>query len=174
MEISMNEEEKKKYEKEELVKILTKKNTLALDNQDLKKDLIQSSFWMAESDRARLTQLKIAKEKQPDKKPSKKMMCPGDNKHKIKAKTVYPLNFVNGFNCFACKKKLGFQKIISLRTCGHVMCFDCFKDFCKTEGQCLCGKGFLTGDVIKMVEAKSSFSVHNEVEASVYNPSFAI
>lgn len=174
MQISMTEEDKQRYNTEQMVKSITEKSTLALDNHDLKKDLIQSSFWMAESDRTRLLDLKVAKEKQIDKKPSKKMICPGDNKHRIKAKTLYPLKFEKGFVCFACNKKLAFQKIISLRTCGHVMCMDCFKDFCMKGKSCLCGKPFLPGDVIKMKETMSSFSAHNDVEASVYQPAFAI
>lgn len=174
MEISMNEDDKKRRDKELMVKALTQKSTLALDNHDLKKDLIQTSFWMAESDRSRLTALKIAKDKQEEKKPSKKMVCPGDNKHKIKAKTVYPLKFDKGFICFACNKKLAFQKIVSMRTCGHVMCMECLNDFCLKGKACLCGKAFLPGDIIKMEETKSSFSLHNDVEAKVYQPAFAI
>lgn len=174
MEISMDKDDKLKYQKQQLVKALTHVDILALDNHDLKKDLIQSSFWMAESDRSRLMDLKVAKEMQKDEKPSKKMICPGDNRHKIKAKTVYPLKFVNGFNCFACGKKLAFQKIASLRTCGHVTCMECLEDFCLKDKSCLCGKKFLPGDVIKMEETKSSFSLHNDVEAKAYQPAFAV
>ena len=31
----------------------------------------------------------------------------------------------NEFNCEICRKKLGHQKIVALRKCGHVMCSSC-------------------------------------------------
>jgi hypothetical protein len=170
----MNDEGLKKLKNEKLVKQLTHQEVLGLDNSDLKKDLIQNSFWMAESDRARVANLQKAKALKAEVKPKSKMICPGDNKHKIKAKTVYPLNFPNGFVCFACSKKLAFQKIVTTRTCGHAMCKDCFKGFCKKTKACLCGVAFKPGDVIKMEETKSSFSFHNKVQAEVYKPAFAI
>ena len=175
MDSTMTDEDKQKLEKKALIKAITHHETLALGNHDIKKNLIQTSFWMAESDRGRIKALEDASRLKKDKKPSSKMICPADNKHKIKVKTLYPLKFEGeGFHCFASKSKLTYQRVVALKTCGHVMTMDCFKAFCKDSGMCLCGKHFLPGDVIEMEQGKTSFSAHNKVEAEVYQPSFAV
>ena len=104
------------------------------------------------------------------------MTCPGDSKHRIKAKKIYPLKFKNdqGFNCFACSKKLGFQKIVAVITCGHCLCKGCLDNFCQETKTCSCGKKYKPGDVVDMVETMSSFSSHNPVEAEKYQPAFAV
>lgn len=173
-ETTLTDEDKKKLKDARDIKNNNRNDTFSFENSEMKTKLIQNSFWVAEADKGRLLALQSAKDGNPEKKPSGKMICPADNKHKIKTKTIYPLEFKNGFNCFSCANKLGFQKIVALKTCSHVHCKDCLKDFCVKTMTCTCGKKFLPGDVIKMQEGKSSFATHNKVEASVYKPAFAI
>lgn len=124
---------------------------MEFDNSGLKKRLIQSSFWMGEADESRLALLDDVNNRKVDKKPSKKMTCPADNRHRIKSKTLYPLRFgEDGFNCFSCKNKLGYQKIVALITCGHVLCKSCLDEFYAETSTCACGKKYLPGDVIQM------------------------
>jgi hypothetical protein len=170
--ITKTEEERKKLEDKHLIATDKRNDTFSFENGKMKSKLIQKSFWVAEADKNRVLALKSAKDANPEKKPSSKMICPGDGKHKIKMKNIYPLNFKNGFNCHSCSKKLGFQKIVALKTCGHVHCKDCLKDFCVQTMTCTCGVKFLSGDCIKMEESKSSFAKHNKVEASTYKPAF--
>ncbi len=173
--VNLDENDKEVLKTENMIKAITNKPVLEFDNHDLKKELIQNSFWMSESDDARVRALELARLNSKDVPPSKKMRCPGDNKHKIKVKKIFPLRFgEDGFNCFACKNKLGYQKIVAITTCGHTMCQKCYQDFCADSTSCSCGKRFKAGDVINMQETKSSFSSHNKVEAEKYQPAFAV
>jgi hypothetical protein len=162
-----------KLETEKTIEQIKFKYTLGFDNRELKRELVQSSFWMADSKDTRelgpedVKSLAIQQVKSV-------MLCPADNLHPIKIKDLFPLHFEgNNFTCFASKKKLGFQKIVALRTCGHLYIEEYFKSYVGASSVCLCGKKFFEGDVIKMESAKSSFAEHNPVVATVYQPSFA-
>ena len=172
---TFNEIDYQNLENEQLIAKITNKKTLSFDDLEMKKELIQSSFWMAESNKERLQRLDETKKAIEDKKPKENMVCPGDNKHAIRLKDFIPLKFDDkNFVCFASKKQLKFQKMFGLRTCGHVYIKESFDKCAKDSGLCLCGKKFLEGDVIPVQPANSAFCEHNAVEAKIYEPSFAI
>lgn len=172
---TFDEADYEKLEKEQVIARITNKQTLGFDNHEMKRELIQTSFWMAESSKERLQLLEETKKAIEDKKPKEHMICPADNEHAIKLKDFVPLKFEGkDFVCFASKKQLKFQKMVGLRTCGHVYIAEFFDKCAKTAGVCLCGKKFLDGDVIPIQPALSAFCEHNEVEAKVYEPSFAV
>ena len=172
---TFDEEDYENLEKEQIIAKITNKKTLGFDNHEMKKDLIQASFWMAESSKERLQLLEETKKALEDKKPREHMVCPGDNQHTIKLKDFVPLKFEGKtFLCYASKKQLKFQKIVGLRTCGHVYIKEFFNTCAKVAGACLCGKTFFEGDVIPVQSALSAFCEHNEVEAKIYEPSFAV
>lgn len=169
------DEDYEKLEKERVIAQIKDKKTLGFDNHEYKKDLIQSSFWMAESNVERLALLDQTKKAIEDNKPKETMICPGDNEHSIKLKDFFPMKFDREqFVCFASKKQLKFQKIVGLRTCGHIYSKEFFDKCAKDVGMCLCGKKFLEDDVIPIKPAHSAFCEHNEVVAKVYEPSFAV
>lgn len=187
------EKERENDMKEMIIKGIQAKETLSFDNIDLKKKLIQKSFWMAESDQDRVEDLKKFNSGGPMERPKKILICPGDNKHRIKLKKIYKLDLQTGtkgeFLCKACNKQLGFQKIVAIKNCGHCFCKKCWEEYCPLNsweekdpeqkdltkfGLCFCSKKFLEGDVITMKEGMTSFSNHNKVEAKLYTPSFAI
>jgi hypothetical protein len=161
--------------------IKNKASTLHFSDRDTKSGLIQTSFWMPESDHARIEDLQVAMIQNPETAPCQDMICPADAKHTIKVKKLYPLKLekVDGsFNCFACKKKLMFQKIKGLLTCGHVMCADCVDRYCQEgEGErkhCVCGERWKEGDCVGLSESGSSYTLHNETEVKKYTYAFAI
>jgi nitric oxide synthase-interacting protein len=169
------DEDYEKMHKEQIIAQIKDKKTLGFDNHELKKELIQSSFWMAESSNDRLALLEKTKQNAENSKPKEHVICPGDNKHHLKLKELFPLKFENGqFVCYASKKHLKFQKIVGLRTCGHVYTQEHFDKLVKMNKACLCGKPFLEGDVIRLESARSAFCEHNEVEAKIYEPAFAV
>lgn len=178
--VKTDERQKEEDRKQNVIDTIQHKETLSFDNVDLKKRLIQTSFWMAESDKHRLEDLKKYSIKGMEPRPKRILRCPADNTHQIKIKKIYPLNFGAGTGpelyCKACNKQLGFQKITALRSCGHVMCRSCFREYCEKEEQkmCICGKRYLGGDIIPLIEGMSSFANHNEVVAKKYSPAFAI
>ena len=175
MKSKFTDEDYERLEKETVIAQIKDKKVLGFDNHEMKRDLIQSSFWMAESNKERLALLEKTKKSGEDNKPKEIMVCPGDNLHPIKLKDFFPLKFDNNqFVCFASKKQLKFQKICGLRTCGHVYSKDFFDKCVLDTNVCLCGKKFQEGDVISIVPAHSAFCEHNEVEAKVYEPSFAV
>lgn len=170
-----DEEDYEKLDREQIIAQIKNKKTLGFDNHEMKKELIQISFWMAESDQQRLKLLDDTKKSLEEKKPKDKMICPGDNAHLIKLKDFIPLKFdKDDFICYASRKQLKFQKIVALRTCGHVYISEFFDKCAKENGVCLCGKKFLEGDVVQIQSANSAFCEHNAVEAKIYEPSFAI
>lgn len=170
-----DEEDYERLEKENVIAKIRDKKTLSFDNHEMKRDLIQTSFWLAESDKERLQQLDQTKLSIEDKKPQEKMICPGDNAHSIKLKEFVPLKFEGDtFLCFGSRKQLKFQKMVALRTCGHVYIQESFDKCAKDSGVCLCGKKFLEGDIIPILSANSAFCEHNEVEANIYEPAFAV
>jgi nitric oxide synthase-interacting protein len=172
---TFDEEDYENLEKEQVIAKITNKQTLGFDNHEMKKEMIQSSFWMAESNKERLQLLEDTKKAIEDKKPKEVMICPGDNAHSIKLKDFVPLKFESkALVCFASKKQLKFQKMVGLRTCGHVYIKEFFDKCARDVGVCLCGKKFLGGDIIPIQSANSAFSNHNEVEARIYEPSFAV
>jgi nitric oxide synthase-interacting protein len=172
---TFDEEDYDNLEKEQIIAKITNKKTLGFDNFEMKKDLIQASFWMAESNKERLQLLDDTKKALEAKKPKENMICPGDNQHTIKLKDFVPLKFDDKtFVCFASKKQLKFQKMVGLRTCGHVYIKEFFDKCAKDVSVCLCGKKFLEGDIIPIQPALSAFCEHNEVEAKIYEPSFAV
>lgn len=170
-----DEQDYEDMEREKIISQIKDKRTLGFDNFEMKKTLIQTSFWMSESNKERLQLLDDTKKALEDKKPTEQMICPGDNVHSIKLKDFVPLKFEgNTFSCYASKKQLKFQKMVGLRTCGHVYIQEFFDKCAKDVGMCLCGKKFLEGDLIKIQSANSAFSNHNEVEAKIYEPAFAV
>jgi nitric oxide synthase-interacting protein len=170
-----DEEDYERLERENVIAQIKNKKTLGFDNHEMKKDLIQTSFWMAESDKERLQQLDQTKKPLEDKKPKEKMTCPGDNVHSIKLKEFVPLKFEGDtFVCYASRKQLKFQKMVGLRTCGHVFIKESFDKCVKESAVCLCGKKFLEGDVFPVQPANSAFCEHNQVEAKIYEPAFAV
>ena len=65
---------------------------------------------------------------------NKKENDPLDQKHihSVKFKELIQLKIKREndiFVCEICDKKLGHQKIVALRVCGHVMCQKCCKEF---------------------------------------------
>ncbi len=169
------DEDYEEMQRKVIVAQIQDKKTLGFDNHEMKRDLIQSSFWMAESNKERLDALDRTKKPLDDKKPRQCMVCPGDNRHSIKLKDFFSLKFENSqFVCFASKKQLKFQKMVALRTCGHVYVKEFFEKCVGASPMCLCGKQFLDGDVVSIVPANSAFAEHNEVEARIYEPSFAV
>lgn len=170
-----DEEDYERLEREQVIAQIKDKKTLGFDNHEMKRGLIQTSFWMAESDKERLQLLDQTKKPLEDKKPKDKMICPGDNIHSIKLKEFVPLKFDGEtFLCYGSRKQLKFQKMVALRTCGHVFTQESFDKCAKDVGVCLCGKKFLEGDMIPILPANSAFCEHNEVEAKIYEPSFAV
>jgi len=181
-----DEKELEEDRKNMIIKGIQTKDTLSFDNINLKKRLIEKSFWMAESDKFRVEDLKKFSIDGNQQKPKKILICPADNQHRIKLKKIYELNFDENnnreFYCKACKKQLSFQKIAAIKNCGHCFCKKCLEEYCplniqkneKKIGMCLCGKKFLNGDIIDLKEGHSSFSNHNKVEAEKYSPAFAI
>lgn len=172
---NLNEKEKKIAENNMIVdKIKTKSQTFYYNDMDNKSRLIQSSFWMPESDTQRKIDCEKALELNPESKPCSDMLCPADNAHKIKVKTLYPLKLekVEGsYNCFNCKKRLMFQKIKALLTCGHAMCSDCVVKYCTNqEGRniCVCGKEWKTNECVNLTESMSGFTFHNDTEVKMY------
>ena len=162
-------------QRQQIVAQIQDKKTLGFDNHEMKRDLIQSSFWLAESNKDRLEALDKTRKPLEDRRPRQAMVCPGDNQHAIKLKDFFPLKFEAGrFVCFASKKQLKFQQMVAVRTCGHVYVRDAFKKCVGEALACLCGKQFLEGDLVDIVPANSAFAEHNEVEAKVYEPSFAV
>lgn len=171
-EVQNLEEDKAKLREAKEVGQAQSKDTFSFQDDALKNRMIQKSFWVGDADQTRMLALKCYEDQKQHDRPSSKMICPADKKHKISTKTLFPLTFKSGFDCFSCRNKLGFQKIVALKTCSHVHCKDCLKDFCGKTMTCTCGKPFLAGDVVKIDEAKSAFATHNQVEASTYNPAF--
>lgn len=177
MKSQFTEEDYEELKKQKIIKNIQDQKPMAFDDPDVKQGLVQTSFWMAEADKERKAQLERAAIKASDKdKPSDRMVCPGDNKHTIKLKDFFHLKFENGeFTCYASKKQLKFQKIVGLRTCGHVFIQEEFERFVNNQNKtCYCGKQYLDGDAIKIEPAHSAFSKHNAVEAKVYQPHFAV
>jgi nitric oxide synthase-interacting protein len=169
------DEDYEELRRQQIVAQIQDKKTLGFDNHEMKRELIQSSFWLAESNKDRLEALDKTKKPLEEKQPRQVMLCPGDNQHTIKLKDFFPLSFEAGrFVCFASKKQLKFQQMIAVRTCGHVFVKEAFKKCVGDSLVCLCGKQFLEGDLIDIVPANSAFAEHNEVEARVYEPSFAV
>lgn len=177
MKTQFTEEDYEELKKQQIVRNIKDQKPMAFDDPNVKNALVQTSFWMAEADKERQAQLDRAgvKANAPE-KIAKCMICPGDNKHPIKKKQLFDLKFENGeFVCYASRKQLKFQKIVGLRTCGHVFIADEFDRFVKKESkQCHCGKAFLTEDIVNIEPAYSAFAKHNAVEAKVYQPHFAV
>jgi nitric oxide synthase-interacting protein len=177
MKAQFTEEDYVELKRQRTIQNIKDQKPMAFDDPDVKNGMVQTSFWMAEADKERKAQLDKAGALEGAKsiKPER-MICPGDNKHSIKLKDFFHLKFENGgFLCYASKKQLKFQKIIGLRTCGHVYIAEEFDRFVQKESQkCYCGKEFLEGDIIKIEPAHSAFSKHNSVEAKVYQPHFAV
>lgn len=176
---SYNEDEKKIAIHNAIVdKIKTKSQTFYYNDKDNKSKLIQSSFWMPESDTQRKLDLENALVLNPETAPCTDMRCPADNVHKIKVKTLFPLKLdklEGSYNCFNCKNKQMFQKIKSLLSCGHVMCGTCVDKYCTNqEGQnlCVCGKEWKKNECVNLTESMSSFVSHNETEVHLYKTPF--
>ena len=175
------EEEKVNLKQAQILAIKTK-STLHFNDRDGKKERIQNSFWMPESDQKRLDDLQTAALQVIEKPPCQNLICPVERDHTIKVKKLFPLKMekVDGsYNCQYCKKKLMFQKIKCFLTCGHVMCADCIDKYCTVGKQspediCICGKPWKKGDCVTLGESGSGFSSHNEIEVKKYTHAFAI
>ena len=88
----------------------------------------------------------------------------------------------SNFVCQVCTKRLGHQKVVALRQCGHVMCKSCCKQFVLPSKksldqvgrcpECNCKVKDRKKDVIKLHESGSAFASHSKVEATIYKPAF--
>ena len=113
-------------------------------------------------------------------KPSEKLYCPvREYNHFIKMKDLININLRefqrdDKFICCLCNKELGFQKIICIKNCGHVMCRKCLESVCSKDKMCsYCNKDFdINMDIIPLIESGTGFSTHNQVETNKFNPSF--
>jgi nitric oxide synthase-interacting protein len=77
------------------------------------------------------------------------------------------------FICCICRKELSFQKIVTIKSCGDVMCRSCFELVCRKDMQCSnCNKPIKNDDVITLMESGSGYSLHNSVETQKLNPYF--
>ena len=163
---------------------------------------IKTSFWMPENAEEELKN-EVAAPEEKAKKP--RMVCPynrlrtgneptdgqTDQTHKLKFKDLITLKLFeddsrNEFMCEVCNKKLGHQKSIALRKCGHVMCLSCCNQFVfmqkKGKASKKMGKGQCPScsveirdpvkGVINLQESGSAFASHSKVEATIYKPAF--
>jgi hypothetical protein len=79
----------------------------------------------------------------------------------------------NKYICSICKKVLNIQKIIALKTCGHVFCLKCLDDICKEEENCpMCSTKFIKSDKIVLKFTGTPYSTHNKVISKVYVPAY--
>ena len=77
------------------------------------------------------------------------------------------------FICCICSKELSYQKIITLKKCGDVMCKKCFELVCKKESTCSkCNSSFVENDLIELLESGSGYALHNQVQSIKLNPYF--
>lgn len=68
----------------------------------------------------------------------RKLNCPVSkdvsSSHHIKIKELIKLkleeNELKEYICWICHKGLIHQKVVALKTCGHVMCKECVKQYC--------------------------------------------
>ena len=108
--------------------------------QVAKKEWIKTSFWMPENTNVdkKHIEAEIEEAKNEVKKTKFRMTCPYSlttattESHSIRFKDLVPLKLIEdsvegktNFICQVCTKKLGHQKVIALRQCGHVMCKSC-------------------------------------------------
>ena len=150
-----------KTDKAKLIDELTNKDTVI--RNEAKKEWIKTSFWMPEN-------TPQAKDEGPV-TPSKSLCCPifdkGDlsTRHQIKLKELTSLHFNTDLTCWFCSKTLQHQKISVLKSCGHVYCTSCLKQYCK-QSCTHCEKK--NEGVINLKETGSSYAAHNKVESKVY------
>ncbi len=84
-----------------------------------KSEMIENCFWLPE----RTPEFN----KIDTRRPSELLYCPlKDNDHAIKLKNLISLKLKEEdsekYSCSVCHRDLSVQKIVALRTCGHVMC----------------------------------------------------
>lgn len=88
-------------------------------------------------------------------------------------KLIENKNNPDKFICGICEKDLSIQKIICLKTCGHVLCQKCLELICSKEEKCsICSTKFSPSEIIKLQETGTSFSTHNKVVTNSFNPFF--
>ena len=195
--LKIDEKEKLKIAENKLKEQLQRKEVFDYDNKIHKKQLAQTSFWIGgngipsenqiidqkfsnPADKAKGVLLAI-KDKESENKTEKvkkpkvqlKMICPGDNVHKIKLSHLFKLsikNSENNFICKYCEKLLNFQKISCLKECGHVYCTKCLAEI--PGKHCLCGKKIKNKKIVHLKESQSGFGSHNKTEVKVYTRAF--
>ena len=115
------------------------------------------------------------------KKPKNILYCPGcEKKHIMGSKDYINLKLElnnseikNKYICSICKKILNIQKIIALKTCGHVFCLKCLDDICKEDESCPnCSNKFIKNDKIALKFTGTPYSTHNKVISKVYVPAY--
>ena len=115
------------------------------------------------------------------KKPKNVLYCPAcEKKHIMGSKEYISLQLEvnnseikNKYICSICKKVLNIQKIIALKTCGHVFCIKCLDDICKEEENCpICSTKFIKSDRIVLKFTGTPYSTHNKVISKVYVPAY--
>lgn len=184
--------------KEKLLKDqIQRKVVFDYDNKLQKKKLAQTSFWMSGTGEDKMSveeemansgdrekglkmaiEQKLKEDNQRQAKSRKeklqlKMICPGDNVHKIRVKDLIKVSLKTSdksFVCKYCEKLLNFQKICCLKLCGHVYCVKCLKEM---PGQrCLCGQKIQGKKIVHLKESKSGFGSHNKTEIRVYTRAY--
>lgn len=180
--LDANEQEKHKVIAE------LKDKSFNVMRQVAKKEWIKTSFWMPENsntDKAvEKKQSEIEETKQEVRKAKLKMTCPyapitsTNESHSIKFKDLVTLKLREdssegkaSFVCQVCTKKLGHQKVVALRQCGHVMCKSCCDRFVmpskKSDGQdgrcpqCNSKVKDRKRDIIRLHESGSAFASHS-------------
>lgn len=171
----------KKYEEQEKSKELKKRQKDNNDNMikaieiyhENKKHDLKKCFWNWEHLEPFVKEIK--------ERPKNVLYCPACvNKHIIGSKEYINLqmNITNSekkdkYICPICKKVFGIQKIIALKTCGHVFCLKCLEDICKEDKNCpSCNKKFIKADKILLKFTGTAYSSHNKVTSQVYIPSY--
>ena len=186
-----------KLKEKQLKTQIQQKVVFDYDNKVQKKKLGQTSFWMnatggeeipIEEELAKpgdkdkglkmAIEQKLKEDGQRQAKVGKqklqlKMICPGNNVHRIKLKNLIKVSLKtsdNNFVCKYCEKLLNFQKICLLRKCGHVYCVKCLKEM--PGNRCLCGEKVVAKKIVFLKESGSGFGAHNKNEIKVYTRAF--
>ena len=114
-------------------------------------------------------------------RPKNVLYCPAcEKKHIMGSKEYIDLHMnVNNsekkdkYICPICEKVFNIQKIIALKTCGHVFCLKCLENICKGDDNCpSCNTKYIKTDKIPLKFSGTPFSSHNKVTSKVYIPSY--
>ena len=112
-------------------------------------------------------------------KPVAKISCPATMEHGISLKKLVKLNFqeiIQGeWGCPCCLKTfINGSKISAIKTCGHVYCSTCLKEFVKNKSCISDGCLVLVKekDILQIESGSTSFSSSGKVESVIYTPAF--